>query len=347
MKIFLSIILAIFFSKGNYSQTTKYTFPVKDATSIMDSAQMLPYTQVQYDYEEDSLRMYIYSYKSNRAEILKSVDGVHWQFFSFVNGTMESVVRAYDRVSVWYGLWHKYNQPIKQYFYKVIFSEDDGVTWIETPDTLCDGTSKWFGEDHTVTYNSAISQYFLFLRSESSSLTQFRKISLVKTPDYINFSQRKLVFPSDTSNFRNKNSKDWRKTFYNGTMFQTASNRYWFYCNVYNLDSGFKGNTQLIRDTTGKDNCVWGELMFSDDGENWNRNRDTIPFLRLRSGIRQIFGSPIVIGNSLYIYTFESRIPHLDVNPEKPAWTIERYRIPISALELWRSAIIRVPAQDK
>lgn len=331
-------ILFLLFVNSVYSQTVKLQKPLKDLHPVIHNAQMLPYTQVQYDFESDTLRMNIYSFNTENTRIIKSLNGVQWWDFSAITGKLESAVRCFNSPIVWYGLLHKYDFATRNYFYKKSFSEDNGVTWFETPDTLSDG-SVWFGEDHTVTYNLDSNKYYLFLRDQSAVLNQFRKICLVKSNNYTDFTPRKLIFPKDTNNYRNRYSKDHCKTFYNGTMFTTGQNEYWFYCNVYKLDTGYLGNTQDFRDTSGNDNCVWGELMFSQDAENWHRTNDTNAFIPLQNGIRQIFGSPIVIDDTLFIYTFESRNPHLDYNPQDHDWKICRYKLPVNGLRKYKPSL--------
>jgi hypothetical protein len=304
---------------------------------VIRHALIAPYTQVQYDYDGDSLRMNIYDFGTNTYRIVKSVDGKSWSNYRPIIGKVESAVRWTDFEPIWYELIHYFDNSNKQYFYKIGFSEDGGVTWQETPDTLNDG-SKWFGEDHTVTYHPDSNKFYLFVRHESSYRNIFRKISLVKTDNYISFSKRKLMFPKDTNNFRNKYSKDYLKTFYSGTMFQTDTNEYWFLCNVYKIDKSLKGDLQSLADTTGLDNCVWSELMFSPDGDNWKRTNDTNAFIPINGGMRQVFTTPVVIGDTLFIYSFESRIPHISGNPESPDWNIYRYKISVKNLRWYKPA---------
>lgn len=305
--------------------------PQKDVAPIISNALIVPYTQPQYEYESDSLRMNIYSFATNQYKIVKSLGGKYWNDYSLISGKIESSARCVGSPIVWYELIHKYNSVNRQYFHKIGFSEDNGVTWVETRDTLNDG-SKWFGEDHSVTFFPDSNLYYLFVRPQSSLSTQFRKVSLVKTKNYTSFSSRKLVIPQDTSNFLNPNSKDYLKSFYSGTMFSTGVKEYWFLCNVYKLDSGLLGTTQKIQDTTGSDNCVWSELYYSSDGDTWKKTNDSNAFIPLNNGKRQVFTTPVMIGDTLFVYSFESVNPHLDTNPAPLDWNVYRYRISLMQL---------------
>lgn len=329
MKIILILFAMLLGLGGIDAQPAKVV--QKGTTPIIQNALIVPYTQPQYEYESDSLRMNVYSFGTSSYNIMKSLDGKHWNNSSVINGEIESSARWTDSPIIWYELIHKYNKANKQYFYKIGFSEDNGITWVETRDTLDDG-SKWFGEDHSVTFFPDSSLYYLFVRPQSTSWVQFRKISLIKTQNYTSFSPRKLVIPQDTSNFLNPNSKDYLKSFYSGTMFSTGTNEYWFLCNIYKLDAGLLGTVQNINDTVGNDNCVWSELYYSSDGDTWKKTNDSNAFIPLNNGKRQIFTTPVVIGDTLFIYSFESVNPHLDVNPAPLDWNIYRYKISLMQL---------------
>ena len=320
--------------------------PVKDLTAIRlhngsgVGYLIRQYNPPQYTFAGDSLRMYIYDVDSAKMRIAKSVDGIIWsgngQLATSSSGNLfESVIRQNGSATNWYGLTH---YPITlggktQYFFKITNSTNDGVTFSETADTLNDGISKWFGEDHSSFYHADSGKYYLLIRRESSSSTLNRKLSLVKTTDFTSFTPRVLVAAADSTNYNNYNSKDFRKTFYSGNMFTTGANEYWILATIYKIDSAQDGGNQLFADTAGTDNCNWLELLFSTDGDNWQRTNDTNAFIPLNNGYKQIYGLPTVVGDSLFIYSFESTARHISADTDH--FDIWRYVISLADLRAY------------
>lgn len=326
--------------------------PLKDLTAIRahigsGAGYLLrPYNPPQYTFAGDSLRMYMQIADSSKVRISKSVDGINWTANGreisvpspFADSLIESTIRENGSATHWWGLRHYYDTNTvslgnKSYFYKIQNSTDDGVTWTGTPDTLSDG-SKWFGEDHTSFYHPDSNKYYLLLRRESSQFTLNRKISLVKTSDFVTFTPRTLIVPADSTNYDNVNSKDYRKTFYFGSMFTTGAGEYWILATIYKIDADEDETGQALIDTAGTDNCTWTELLFSEDGDNWKRTNDTNAFIPLNNGYRQIYGLPTVFGDSLFIYTFEAKERH--ILAESDHFDIWRYRISLADLRAYK-----------
>lgn len=341
MKILILFAL-LFITVNTYAQQKIYSLwspkvgLVKDLTAIKSGGSgfiIMPYTPVQYDYDEDSLRMYYYDYANAQTKLAKSLDGIEWQDFANIpNGTMESAVRENGSATDWYMLFHHISN--RQYRLSIGGSTNDGLTWYQTSDTLNDG-SKHVGEDHTSFYNPDSNKYYIFIRTNTSlDGGMQRKISLTKTADYSTFTPRTKVVPQDTNNFYRPKSKDYHKAFYNGSMFTTGPGEYWLYVNVLKIDDALRDTEQPMYDTSGTDNCVWGELMFSTDGDNWKRCNDSLAFLPLNNSKRQIFGLPSVIGDSLIVYTFESNQRHISGAINN--WEIWRYKISIADLRKYK-----------
>lgn len=318
--------------------------PVKDNIAIMapDSGMMIaPYTPIQYDYDNDSLRMYTYNQDSAKFQLYKSELGITWQHFSDVTPSyFESSIRQNGSATNWYGLTHDFTYDAsRQYFYLETNSTDDGITWNKNGDTLNDG-SKWFGEDHTSYFMTDSNKYYLLLRKNTTEDTKLRKISLVKTTDFTTYTPRRTIVPADTSNFFKTTSKDYAKSFYYGNMFTTGVNEYWMLATIMKHDTATAHDSTHriwdIANANATDNCLWTELLFSYDGDNWRRTNDTNAFIPLNNSYKQIYALPTVIGDTLYIYTFESKKRHWSKDPLPDIFSIWRYKISLTDLRAYK-----------
>jgi hypothetical protein len=313
--------------------------PLPDASPVSYASNLnyILFTYTPVLKENDTLKMYYFTIDSTVAENTVYYRRISTNYgTSWVNNTTVTLTGvARDAI---------FRQPDNQYrmFYHrnvspgfrikpTNVSTNGGLTFDSSSYTLYKGTNtdanKIVGEDIGVFYNSDSSKYYIYFRPYPSNQTtdgnSFRKIGLAKTSDFSTYTYNGIILPVDSTQFFNTNSRDYRKTFYNMSVFKTASNEWWGIVNMLKLeDYQWPGSIGTLEP----------ELVFSRNGETWHRTNDSLAFIPRPTNINQLFVLPTVVNDQVWFYGSTHQPKHGQDDLINQNFVMVRYRITIADL---------------
>lgn len=325
MKILFALLTLAYLSLNfhkNYAQSQIY--PVRDANVNIGTATgditWFPYTPVKVTNGLYEI-YYRYNYVPSKAV---STDGVNWSFYSNVSiPSGESIIQ---KGNTWYLGYHTHYQG------NVYFNtsqSSDGINFIP-------GTRRFVsGEDISLMLNN--DSFYCYIRPLKPQIDPYRKIGLMKSADFINWTPIRTILTVDSLDYINPASPDFRKQFYSMSVFKSGSD-FWGLLNVYRLGDNGQDNQQLPP-YNFDEHTVEVQLVYSKDGINWQRTNNREAFIPRQENIKQSFGLPTVAGNKLYIYAIETDRRHTDyedANKNGRFFEIWRYQMNLSDLESWK-----------
>lgn len=315
-------MLCIFAFSGVYAQSPVY--PVRDGAMNLGSGNAdvywFPYTPVkkvggvfEMYYTWDGLLCYA-----------TSPTGKGWTFKNFVTcPSNESIIK---KNNTWYMGYHK-RVLGKTYFHTT--SSSNGLTFPS-------GVSRFeAGED--MSFLVVNDSFYCYIRPDIPNVDPLRKIGLMKSADFVNWSEITPIMWIDSADYENPASPDFRKQFYSMSVFRVGAD-WWALANVYRIGN-LGQDVEHLPPYSGEEHTVDVQLLYSTDGMNWQRTNNRGNFLQRAPGVMQVYGSPTLDGNKLYIYTIESERRHTDFENayiNGRFFDIWRYQINTSDLESWK-----------
>jgi len=336
--LFLIFISFLLFQQDVLCQLNE---PTRDASaSIVGStadARICPYTSI-ID-SSGVLFMYWLDLSVPSGKLSKSTDnGDTWIFV----GTMtenssshffrESVIKV---GSTWYSSYHR-TSPSPCVTFTATSTNGYNFTATNSGSPLFNS-----GEDRSLIYNTDSNKFYCYIRPKVDTMR--RLIGLTKSSNFTSWTSIDTILKVDISDFNNTSSIDFRKQFYSMTVVRNGAD-WWGLVNVlHNNDSG-TGIDKYQDPSTYKDNdqTVEVQLVHSSDGINWRRCNNRQAFITRVSGIKECFGVPTIIGNEMWIYTFESERRHTyydDNHINGRYFNIWRYKISLTDLNEWRPPV--------
>lgn len=330
------------------------TQALRDASAIKASTGgyiMMGYTPVS-NYNNDTLKLYYYRTSDSKYIMARSTNGITFTDKDTITGgpaTPETILKL-NGSSTDYRMLKHVGFGGEIYHQVVYRSSNGGKTFSNTDtNTIFIGSSNVTGEDHGMVYNPDSNKYNIYLRpigpkdlsgSGFGEWGPFRKISLIKTSDFLTFSSSyKPQLPVDTNQYYRSTSKDYHKAFYSMSVVKTASDEWWGFVNVLKVDDSTRDVYDQGNPGGGwekaTDNTIEIQLVYSKDGENWIRCNDTLAVIPLYGTIKQIFGTPTIVGNEIWIYTMNTNTRHVSYQPAG-TWDLWRYRISIGELRKFK-----------
>ncbi|HMQ67802.1 MAG TPA: hypothetical protein PKA90_02660 [Ignavibacteria bacterium] len=321
---FASAILSLIaFTFTNIHSQTVY--PVRDATVNIGSATgditWFPYTPVK---ETNGVFEIYYRYNYIPSKAI-STDGVNWSFVSNLTSlpSGESIIKKDD---TWYLGYHTHYQG------NVYFNtsqSSDGLNFIP-------GTRRFVsGEDMSFILNN--DSFYCYIRPLKPQIDPYRKIGLMKSADFVNWTPIKTILAVDPQDYTDPSSPDFRKQFYSMSVFKSGSD-FWGLINVYRMGDNGQDNEQLPPYNVNE-HTIEVQLVYSNDGINWQRTNDRKAFIPRSGNTKQSFGLPTVVNNKLYVYTIEADRRHTDyesANQNGRFFKIWRYQMNLSDLDSWK-----------
>lgn len=321
MKLLIFSIF-IFTSSFIYSQSPVY--PVRDPIINFGNPNgdvtWFSYTPVRKNGSQ--FEMY-YTYNGVRS-LAVSPTGTDWSFVSSVTApSPESIIK---KGNVWYLGFHK------RYLDSVFFFTSTSYNGIN----FSAGTPMFTtGEDMSFILNN--DSFYCYIRPDAPREDPIRKIGLMKSYDFNNWSPIKTILWIDSAEYNNVSSPDFRKQYYNISVFKIGTD-WWAIANIYRIgDSGF--DVEQYPPYTADEHTIEPQLLYSSDGINWKRTNNRQAFIPRRPGIMEIFGLPTVDNNTLWIYTIESERRHTNYEYENVngRWFgIWRYSLSLEDLNTWK-----------
>ena len=319
------VILAFLVITVSQSYSQSQVYPLRDANVNIGSATgditWFPYTPVR---KTNGLYEIYYRYNYIPSKAV-STDGVNWSFLSNLPGlpSGESIIQ---KDNTWYLGYHTHYQG-NVYF--CTSQSNDGINFIP-------GTRRFVsGEDITLMQNN--DSFYCYIRPLKPQIDPFRKIGLMKSTDFINWTTIQTILAVDPQDYVNPSSPDFRKQFYSMSVFKSGSD-FWGLLNVYRMGDNGQDNEQLPP-YNYNEHTIEVQLVYSKDGINWQRTNDRKAFIPRQGNIKQSFGLPTVVDNKLYIYAIETERRHTDYDDENPNgrfFKIWRYQMNLSDLESWK-----------
>lgn len=323
--LFILATLALFALTNSQSYSQSPVYPVRDATVNIGSATgditWFPYTPVRKINGVYEI-YYRYNYTPSKAI---SPDGVNWTLIANLTNlpSGESIIQKGD---TWYLGYHTHYQG--NVFFNTSQS-NDGLNFIP-------GTRKFpTGEDISLFINN--DSFYCYIRPDAPQIDPFRKIGLMKSADFVNWTSIQTILAVDSMDYNNPLSPDFRKQFYSMSVFKTGSD-YWGLVNVYRMGDNGQDNEQLPPYNLNEQ-TIEVQLVYSKDGINWQRTNNRSAFIPRQGNIKQSFGLPTVVDNILYIYAIETDRRHTDyegANINGRYFKIWRYQMNLSDLDSWK-----------
>lgn len=299
-------------------------YPLRDASVNLSSPNgdvlYFTYTPVQ----KSGVQYEMYYTYNGVLKYATSLTGTNWTSITNVTAPMnESIIK---KGNVWYMGYHNtYNDTVR-------FFTTQSTNGINFPAGVPRFTS---GEDMSFMINN--DSFYCYIRPKAPREDPIRKIGLMKSKDFINWTPIQTILAIDSADYNNVNSPDYRKQFYNMSVFKNG-NDWWGLVNVLRL--GDQGqDTEQLPPYNALEQTVETQLVYSTDGINWKRTNNRKAFIPRVSGMMEVLGLPTVVGNNLYIYTIESQRRHTDyenANINGRFFSVWRYNISLDNLNTWK-----------
>jgi len=368
----LKNILLVLFLGSSLTLSAQLTYPTKYPTAVIPhtgngNILFFLYMPMQYyDFVgQDTFKLYYYNVGRDRRYLARSTNfGITWTDTQFVSVTdskrlYEAVIKNpnIDTLYMAYVRWD--TTGLISYMNKAI-STNGGFTFADT------GRVMTLGEDKSFIWNEDTDEYWGYVRPRNiepscnlSSGNGVRKIALMKNSQYFGnssqWSARNVIVEIDTTEYINSGSPDYRTQTYYMQVFRSGSD-WWGLVGMYRV--GNNGGENNLYPFTHPEYTSDVELMWSDDGEDWYRTNNRLPFIALHDSINTIYSVGTVVGDSVYIYSMESTILHSGYYTltqcmgtrqtsayEGKYYSIYLYKIGINKLNEWRPpSIVNITA---
>ncbi len=313
-----------FISISSVSSAQSPVYPVRDPQINLGSpnGDVFWYSYTPVKKNGNIFEMY-YTYNGVKS-YATSLTGTNWSFISNVfSPSSESIIK---KGNVWYMGFHK------RYLDSVFFFTSTSYNGIN----FSAGTPMFpTGEDMSFIINN--DSFYCYIRPEAPREDPLRKIGILKSKDFTNWSKMKTILWIDSADYNNVNSPDFRKQYYNMSVFKNGAD-WWALANIYRVgDEGY--DVDQYPPYEGDEHTIEIQLLYSQDGINWMRTNNRQAFIPRSPGIMEAFGLPTVDNNTLWIYTIESERRHTNYEYENinGRWFgIWRYSISLNDLNTWK-----------
>lgn len=321
--------------------------PLRDAlpnkSDINKNVQLLPYTSVIYKNNVFSM----YYFYNGVTKLDTSLDGKNWKFKSNIsvnsNGTPnagDSMYSTIRRGNIWLSGWtsNSYIGPNYYEWFNVAYSFD-GYNYIQYS-----GNPYPFHPGEDVSFFDNTDSFYCYIRPNIPLIDPRRKVGLMRSSNFINWSDIDTVLSFPDSAYYNPNSQLYLKQPYNMNVIRNG-NDWWGFLHVLRLEDD--GTESWNFPYTGLEETVETLLMYSTNGRDWSYTNNKKAFLPIHDSVKQVYGLPTIVNDSLYIYSFESTLRHVSYAFEFGGqaavdfangkyWKIFRYKISLNDLNLWK-----------
>lgn len=313
-----------FVSISSISSSQSPVYPVRDPQINLGSpnGDVFWYSYTPVKKNGNIFEMY-YTYNGIKS-YATSLTGTNWTFIANVlSPSSESIIK---KGNVWYMGYHK------RYLDSVFFFTSTSYNGIN----FSAGTPMFpTGEDMSFIINN--DSFYCYIRPEAPREDPLRKIGILKSKDFANWTPMKTILWIDSTDYNDVNSPDFRKQYYNFSVFKNGAD-WWALANIYRVgDQGF--DVEQDPPYTEDEHTIEVQLLYSKDGINWSRTNNREAFIPRSPGIMEVFGLPTVDNNTLWIYTIESERRHTNYDYENVngRWFgIWRYSISLNDLNTWK-----------
>lgn len=228
---------------------------------------------------------WMYGVKDNKVQLIRTPNGLNTLTITPTNAPAGSFIYT-DRLLASAHKW--YGAVCNSYYY----GSTDGINW----DATAIDRTQYSGEDRNIIYDNGI--YKSYIRVQPKP----RTIGYSESTDFRNWSKITEILKPST--FDNPNQQ-----FYHMSVIKT-NHGYFGLLNVYMLGSSGQ-DVEQNPPYTGNEHTIDVQLAWSENGkDNWIRLNDRKNFIQRKPDIKQLFGWWSVIGDTVYIYTTESKRRH-------------------------------------
>ena len=321
--------------------------PLRDAipvkADINRDVLILPYTSVIYKNGVFSM----YYRTNNLVKLDTSIDGKTWKFKKNisvnVNGTPnagDSLQSTIRRGNTWYSGWTNHSgsgSSFREWFNTA--TSTNGYNFTQNP-----GNPYSFnpGEDQTLFDNA--DSFYCYIRPNIPSIDPRRKIGLMKSANFLNWTRIDTVIEFPDSAYFNPASRLYFKQPYNMNVFRNGAD-WWGFMHVLRIEDDGTENWNFPY--SGIEETVETHLMYSTNGVDWSYTNNKKAFVPIHDSVNQVYALPTIVNDSLYIYSFESTLRHAGYSLEDQGqaafdyakgkyWKIFKYKISLEDLNVWK-----------
>lgn len=182
---------------------------------------------------------------------------------------------------------------------------------------------------------------YCYIRPNIPSVDPRRKVGLMRSQNFINWTKIDTIISFSNTDYYNPVSELYLKQPYNMNVFRVGAD-WWGFLHVFRLNNNNRENFGYPY--TGLESTIETHLMYSRNGRNWSYTNNKKAFLGLHDSVKQVYALPTVVGNELWIYSFENTLRHADYTGNQAAkdfakgkyWKIYLYKLPIEELNYWK-----------
>lgn len=269
----------------------------------------------------DTFKLSYYNDVTGNRYLARSTDyGITWNDITIitgVSGIREAVVKNPDS-SIYMG-FNKWTAGNNSKSYMVSSSSTNGGYSFLGQDSVME-----LGEDKSFIWNEDTGEYWGYVRPRSVTPTccgccvcdhsysnGYRKIALMKNNSFFphanSWSARDTIIEIDPSEYNSTSSPDFKTQIYYMQVFRSGSD-WWGLIGMYRVATN--GGDLEAYPYTHPEYTSDVELVWSDNGEDWHRTNNRQPFIPLHDSINTIYSVGTLVGDSIYIYSFESTVLH-------------------------------------
>lgn len=317
---------------------SRYKFPIK--SDKFSNNLILPYTSVIYNNGVFSL----YWIDGQGTRLDTSLNGIDYYSKARItvnpNGTPsrgDSMYSTIRRGNKWFSGWTCHSGSGSNYkeWINLAFS-DNGYQYKQYQNNPL---SFHPGEDLSFFDNT--DSFYCYIRPNIPSIDPRRKVGLMRSKDFINWTKIDTVISFPNSEYTNPVSNLYLKQPYNMNVIKNGQD-YWGFLHVLRLNNN--GLERFDYPYTGLESTVETHLMWSKDGRNWSHTNNKKAFLPIHDSVKQVYALPTIINGELWIYSFENTLRHADYTGSQAAkdfakgkyWKIYLYKLPVEELNYWK-----------
>lgn len=320
----------------------RYNTPIK--ADVNKDILLLPYTSV---IKVNNTFFMYYVIKGIGTQLDTSLDGVNWKFKAKVTVNRNNVQSRGDSLysviyknGIWYSGWTSkgYVGPTYTEFINVATSTD-GFHF-----TQYSGNPLPFRTGEDLSFWNNTDSLYCYIRPAIPMYVYPRTVGFMTSKDGINWSKIDTIIKFPNSDYTNSSSELYLKQPYNMNVIRIG-NDWWGFMHVLRLEDD--GSESWRFPYTGLEQTIETHLMYSRNGRTWSYTNNKKAFLPIHDSVKQVYGLPTIVNDSIYIYSFESTLRHAGYglsNGGQSAvdfakgkyWKIFRYKIAISDLNLYK-----------
>ena len=292
--------------------------------------------------------------------------GITWTDKTMITGITkmrEATVRNPDSTKLYMG-FHDWDNGVC--YMNSVYSTNGGYNF----DSLTVTQVMRTGEDLSFFWNEDTNEYWRYIRPRDvephccqfpcranygvSYSNGYRKIALTKNNSFFpsagSLSAMDTILEVSTTDFNNSSSPDYRTQMYYMQVFRTGSD-WWGLVGMYRVANN--GGDLEPYPHTHPEYTSDVELVWSDNGEDWQRTNNKQAFIPLHDSINTIYSVGTPVGDSIYIYSFESTILHahyyngacgggsvIASAKNGKHYSIYLYKMAVSKLNEWSPAVV-------